>query len=263
VEWTKTVGDLQTGLTLSTGGEIAGTPTVEGDETFTVQVEDALAATDTQELTLTVVTPTPTLSVVATPGSASVTVQFGTPTLAENQSCDIVVSSSAIDPGTGQPIGPVAQTTSVSGPATRSVSLSGLAASTDHTVDVVCGTVASGQTSFTTTAAASGPTVNWTYKLRPNTRLVARGVTNAQVAYNVVGEAADTVSMGCLPTCTFTLPLLSGQTEELQHEWQVGATGDLLQEGGDGFLLEDDSGQLILEGAVTIATSRKGTVAVP
>jgi hypothetical protein len=92
--------------------------------------------------------------------------------------------------------------------------------STDHTVTVVCGTVASGQSSFTTTAAASGPTVAWTYKLRPSTRLTDRGVTNALVSYNVVGEAADTLSSGCSTDCTFSLPLLSGQTYELQHAWR-------------------------------------------
>jgi hypothetical protein len=93
--------------------------------------------------------------------------------------------------------------------------------STHHTLEVTCGTVASGQDSFTTTAASAGPTVTWTYKLRPSTRLTDRGVTNALVSYNVVGEAADTLSSGCLTGCEFSLPLLSQSETEIQHVWRL------------------------------------------
>jgi hypothetical protein len=36
-----------------------------------------------------------------------------------------------------------------------------------------------------------------------------------------VGEAADTVGAECATGCALTLPLLSGQTYEIQHEWQA------------------------------------------
>ncbi|GAA4809622.1 Ig domain-containing protein [Tomitella cavernea] len=54
--WAVTTGTLPDGLTLSSAGEIAGTPTTAGAETFTVTVTDSATtpATATKELTLTV-----------------------------------------------------------------------------------------------------------------------------------------------------------------------------------------------------------------
>jgi hypothetical protein len=52
--WTLSAGDLPEGLVLSSDGEISGTPTTEESQTFTVQVEDEAAETDTQELTITI-----------------------------------------------------------------------------------------------------------------------------------------------------------------------------------------------------------------
>jgi hypothetical protein len=56
-QWTLTMGALPAGLSLSATGEISGTPTAPGMSTFTVQVEDAAAATATAstQLTLSVI----------------------------------------------------------------------------------------------------------------------------------------------------------------------------------------------------------------
>ncbi len=53
-EWTLETGDLPDGLDLSLDGEVSGTPTAEEDQTFTAQVEDEAAETDTQEFTISI-----------------------------------------------------------------------------------------------------------------------------------------------------------------------------------------------------------------
>jgi len=58
--WSILSGTLPSALTLSTGGQISGTPTILGTSTFTVQVTDSgvPAQTATQALSITVVGPT-------------------------------------------------------------------------------------------------------------------------------------------------------------------------------------------------------------
>jgi hypothetical protein len=62
--WSPFSGTLQSGLTLSTSGQISGTPTILGTSNFTVQVTDssAPAQTATQALSITVVGPADTLN---------------------------------------------------------------------------------------------------------------------------------------------------------------------------------------------------------
>jgi alpha-tubulin suppressor-like RCC1 family protein len=91
--WSVTVGSLPTGLTLTTStGELSGTPSSVGSNTFTVQVASGDGQTDTQQLAITVEAPplqpppnnalvlsepvasagvTPTSSVAMVPGSIS------------------------------------------------------------------------------------------------------------------------------------------------------------------------------------------------
>jgi uncharacterized repeat protein (TIGR03803 family) len=52
--WTNSSGTLPPGLALTTNGVISGTPTTNGTNNFTVKVTDALSATATQALVLTV-----------------------------------------------------------------------------------------------------------------------------------------------------------------------------------------------------------------
>ena len=54
--WSIISGSLPSGLTLATNGLISGTPTVAGIASFTVMVTDALSATGTMPLTLTIST---------------------------------------------------------------------------------------------------------------------------------------------------------------------------------------------------------------
>lgn len=53
--WSVSEGSLPTGLSLSSAGQITGTPTVAGTFAFTVKVEDANGFTDTQALSLTLI----------------------------------------------------------------------------------------------------------------------------------------------------------------------------------------------------------------
>ena len=58
--WSVTVGSLPTGLSLTTStGEISGTPSAVGSQTFTVEVASGDGQTDTQQLTITVNAPPP------------------------------------------------------------------------------------------------------------------------------------------------------------------------------------------------------------
>ena len=53
ITWAVTVGALPTGLSLSVGGVLSGTPTLEESQTFTVEATNG-SGSDTQELTLAV-----------------------------------------------------------------------------------------------------------------------------------------------------------------------------------------------------------------
>lgn len=54
--WSRSAGSLPANLTLSSNGDISGTPTNTGISNFTVRVTDALSQTDTQPLSITVTT---------------------------------------------------------------------------------------------------------------------------------------------------------------------------------------------------------------
>ncbi|CAN0409753.1 unnamed protein product, partial [Phaeothamnion confervicola] len=85
VTFTRTAGTLPTGLSLSSGGVISGTPTAAGSFSFTVQATDTLFNTGTRAYTVTVnlapLTITPTslpAGTVGTSYSQSVTASGGT-----------------------------------------------------------------------------------------------------------------------------------------------------------------------------------------
>ena len=81
--WSVTVGSLPTGLALSSGGVISGTPTAPGLGTtsFTVQVTDSAGGSATQAFSLTVIAG-PTISTGPTLPSGTVNVPYSGVTLA-------------------------------------------------------------------------------------------------------------------------------------------------------------------------------------
>src|SRR5438046_4185358 len=60
--WIVSVGAPPAGLSLSTGGQLTGTPTATGQTTFTVQVTDAAGATATQQYVNMTINPPPAIS---------------------------------------------------------------------------------------------------------------------------------------------------------------------------------------------------------
>lgn len=66
--WTKSSGTLPTGLSLSSGGVLSGTPTVAGVYSFTLQVADNASATATKDFSLTIY---PALAISSTSPLAS------------------------------------------------------------------------------------------------------------------------------------------------------------------------------------------------
>ena len=69
--WQIATGSLPTGLTLSVGGLLSGTPTASGTFTFTVQVTDSSSATVTQQLSLIVATSAPSITTTSLPNSGT------------------------------------------------------------------------------------------------------------------------------------------------------------------------------------------------
>jgi hypothetical protein len=85
--WSRTSGSLPTGLTLSSTGQISGTPTVAGSFPFTVQVSDAAAHSLSANLSIIIAAPAPSLSITAPASGATL-------------SGSVTVSGSASDPVT-------------------------------------------------------------------------------------------------------------------------------------------------------------------
>jgi hypothetical protein len=55
--WSRTAGTMPTGLNLSTAGVISGTPTTAGTSTLTFQVQDAVGATNSKSLAISIYAP--------------------------------------------------------------------------------------------------------------------------------------------------------------------------------------------------------------
>ena len=62
--WTASSSQIPTGMTLSTAGQLAGTPTQQGSYTFQVQVSDAAGSSSSTNLSLKVTGPAPVISSV-------------------------------------------------------------------------------------------------------------------------------------------------------------------------------------------------------
>lgn len=64
--WTIIDGSLPAGLTMSSAGEITGTPTADGLATFTVKLENSNGTSDTSELTINVIAESVELAIMTT-----------------------------------------------------------------------------------------------------------------------------------------------------------------------------------------------------
>ena len=68
--WSVSGGSLPAGLSLSASGAISGTPTAAGPSSFTVQVRDSSGATASQSLSITVASPTLSVTTSSLPNGA-------------------------------------------------------------------------------------------------------------------------------------------------------------------------------------------------
>jgi hypothetical protein len=91
--WLVTAGTLPTGLTLSTGGLLQGTPVDVVTQVFTVTVTDSRGLTATREFTLVVDPPIPALSVPGLPTTLSTR---------QSQNISLTLASPHPSPLTGQ-----------------------------------------------------------------------------------------------------------------------------------------------------------------
>jgi hypothetical protein len=219
-----TAGTLCVGQTLTEAtGLLSGVPTVVETCTFTVEVTDDAAATDSQAFERSIVNPAPSLSVQAIAGSGGVILKFGTPAMDGSQLCEITVSDEELDGTTGLPIGPVGDATSSQGRATRVVTVGGLTPEHRHSASIICGTVASGSTSFTTSAAVGG-TISWQYTAVPTAHLQSLSAAKLKVYYALPGEAeASETDASCGSGCTVVLSLTSGAVYNIRHQWLTAA----------------------------------------
>jgi len=204
-------GALCTGLELGAAtGVISGTPTLAETCNFTVRVTDDNAATDTQALSVIVASSVGDLAGVVTPGITNGTVSMGFAGLPYTDTCTATIYE-------GEAVATTASSTS--GGATRTVSFSGLTASTDYTAVLTCDSP-SGEPSiaFTTKPTAAG---NATYSivLKPNAILTT--ADKVRVTYDTVPStgAASSADTSCAAGCTVDLTLARGTVYVIYHRW--------------------------------------------
>jgi hypothetical protein len=75
--WSLLSGQLPSGLALSTGGTISGTPTLAGSFSFMVRVKDTAGSTASGTLSINVVTPQPTIAITAPASGSTVSGMMG------------------------------------------------------------------------------------------------------------------------------------------------------------------------------------------
>src|SRR5712672_889958 len=88
--WNVLSGTLPNGLTLTSGGVIAGTPSLAGSFTFTAQVKDASALTASRSFSINVASPTPTVAITSPASGATVS---GTVSVSGTASDSVAISS--------------------------------------------------------------------------------------------------------------------------------------------------------------------------
>ena len=175
--WRVSTGALPAGLSLSSGGQLTGTPTAAGDFTFTVAVSDAASQSGSAPLTLRVNAPPPTITTpnlpaarIGEPYSQALSGTGGTPPYSWSVTvgalpAGLTLSSGGQIAGTPTTVGDFSFTVrladSANQSATRALNISVAGAPiTISTTDLPGGRVGDG---YSQTLAASGgaPPYNW------------------------------------------------------------------------------------------------------
>ncbi len=106
--WTVTAGSVPTGLSLSTGGALTGTPTAVGSFTFTAQVADTSAQQASRQYTVQISPPPLSLDTLSLPAgtvgsaySTTLAASGGTPTYSWSITAGTLPTGLSLNPGTG------------------------------------------------------------------------------------------------------------------------------------------------------------------
>ncbi len=183
--WSISAGALPAGLTLSSAGAIAGTPSVGGSFTFTAQVKDSASGSATQSYSVSIGVPVPPLviSTASVPGATAGTAYPATTLGATGGTspyswsisagalpAGLTLSSAGAITGTPTASGPFSFTAqakdSASGSATQSYSMTIAAGLSVTTNSVPNGTAG---TAYSTTLAATGGTSPYTWSVSTGT----------------------------------------------------------------------------------------------
>ncbi len=204
------------GLTLSSACVIAGIPTTVGTCSFTIHVEDAGALVSDKAFEIPVTSALQVMTMSCQPGSTSVVCQYGTPNLADGDSCTI----SLLNGETVQ-----ATSTQMTGAASRTATFTGLLTNTTYGVDGVCGTAVSNRAFFQTLS----PSVNTgTYRLylRPFSKTVTQMGAGGKVAvmWKAPGESDYTATRAaCTTSCVVTMSGLATGNHTYYIAWETSA----------------------------------------
>ena len=210
-------GTLCSDLTLGPAtGELSGSLGAPDNCTFTIEVEDDLLQTVTQQYTIAIIGSGHSIAASTQTGSASVVVTFRAVGLPSNAPCSVDLVRE----------GQIANSANSSGSTSvRTVYFNGLTPQTRYTARVSCQWIAPDVSVEFTTKEYGGSVTGGTvvvYRLPPPPLiLTGRGVERVTVDYNLPGEAGSSVTeTDCLTGCDVSLPLTTGLVYEIGHTWK-------------------------------------------
>jgi hypothetical protein len=223
--WSVASGALPAGVAVIPDA-VAGTPTAQTVQTFTVQASDSSvpAQTDTQALTLTInAAPAPGVDLtveILDRSDTSLIVRYGRVGLEAQQTCTVAASTDS----SMTPV--VAQVNDTGGYSRRLAILTGLTASTTYYVTATCG-----QDDGTIQTASVGTLAGTAaIPLRPG--LPPYGATQAAIDYSANGTSWTNGSpVSCASGCALSSPEFSrGAIYYFRHRW-ISAGGSTVATG--------------------------------
>ncbi len=214
--WSVISGNLPEGLSLTTGGLLAGTPTRQEITSLTVEVTDSGSPiqTDTANYLLVVEPSADAASLTILPAGFAgnrLSLRYGNKSFPAQQICVLTLSATPSFSTSLETF------TDTQGPSRRAHIFglsSTLQPSTDYYVQAVCpsGTVSA---TLPTIAPAGGPSsINYSFRPPPS-----RGIAKVSVEYGATESLGGTVTQNCLSSCTAVIPGTAGGVLYLRHRY--------------------------------------------